>query len=226
MGGFEGIAGFISEYDNLLIFIFAGINFGVFIASLVLKSKGNAIRYPKGELITGTAAKVQVSKETGKRLRDYGHKMLILYQIYANLTATFPLLGILGTVAALITVAESPDLMENLMVALTTTLNGVIFAIIFKCLDAVISAPLDSFLGVVDSVEELLEEAGKGDIEIVDAENTAETGKDTETQEEPGKDAVNKEEKGKNTVSELKIVEEKITQVSETGEEDEKETNA
>ncbi len=168
MNGLKGLATFISENDNIIIFIFAGINICIFIASLIIRAIGNSIRYPKGELITGTAAKVQVSRKTGKDLRGIGRTLLVLYQIYANLTAVFPLLGIMGTVAALITVADSSDLMANLMVALTTTLNGVIWAIIFKCLDAVLSAPLDSFLGVVDSVENLLEEAGKGDIEIID----------------------------------------------------------
>lgn len=180
MNGFAGISKFIADYDNVMILIFAVINLGVFVASLILKKKGNAIRYPKGELITGTVGKVQVSKETGKKLRDTGRAMLVLYQVYANLTAVFPLLGILGTVAALITVAGSPDLMENLMTALTTTLLGVIFAIIFKCLDAIISAPLDSFLGVVDSVENLLEEAGKGDIEIIEEKKLVDVKKDTE----------------------------------------------
>ncbi len=168
MNGLNGLATFISEKDNLIIFIFAGINICVFVASLVLRTIGNSIRYPRGELVTGTAAKVQVSRKTGKKLRGIGRAMLVLYQVYANLTAVFPLLGIMGTVAALITISGSSDLMENLMVALTTTLNGVIWAIVFKCLDAILSAPLDSFLGVVDSVENLLEEAGKGDIEIVD----------------------------------------------------------
>ncbi len=168
MDGFKGMASFISENDNMIIFIFAGINACIFIASLVVRAIGNTIRDPKGELVTGTAARVQVSRNTGKRLRSIGRTLLVLYQIYANLTAIFPLLGIMGTVAALITVADSADLMSNLMVALTTTLNGVIWAVIFKCLDAILSAPLDSFLGVVDSVENLLEEAGKGDIEIVD----------------------------------------------------------
>ncbi len=168
MNGLKGLASFISEKDNIIIFVFAGINICIFIASLIIRAIGNSIRYPKGELITGTGARVQVSRKTGKDLRGIGRTLLVLYQIYANLTAVFPLLGIMGTVAALITVAESSDLMANLMVALTTTLNGVIWAIIFKCLDAVLSAPLDSFLGVVDSVENLLEEAGKGDIEIID----------------------------------------------------------
>ncbi len=168
MNDFKGMASFISEYDNMMIFIFAGVNICIFLASLIIRGIGNTIRYPKGELVTGTGARVQVSRKTGKRLRGIGRTLLVLYQVYANLTAVFPLLGIMGTVAALITVADSTDLMSNLMVALTTTLNGVIWAIIFKCLDAILSAPLDSFLGVVDSVENLLEEAGKGDIEIVD----------------------------------------------------------
>ena len=171
MDGLKGLATFISEKDNLIIFIFAGINICIFIASLIVRAIGNSIRYPKGDLSTGTDGSTKVSRKTGKRLRSIGRAMLVLYQIYANLTAVFPLLGIMGTVAALITVADSVDLMSNLMVALTTTLNGVIWAIVFKCLDAILSAPLDSFLGVVDFVENLLEEAGKGDIEIVDDAN-------------------------------------------------------
>lgn len=66
------------------------------------------------------------------------------YSIFANLTAIFPLLGILGTVVSLLPmVAELTDMQQNFFAALTSTFWGLVFAIIFKLLDGFLAARLE-----------------------------------------------------------------------------------
>jgi len=67
-----------------------------------------------------------------------------LYSIFVNLTGIFPLLGILGTVVSLLgLVADDTDVTGNFYGALTSTFWGLIFAIIFKFLDGVVSAKIE-----------------------------------------------------------------------------------
>ena len=66
------------------------------------------------------------------------------YSIFANVTAIFPLLGILGTVVSLLPmVAELSDMQQNFFAALTSTFWGLVFAILFKLLDGFLSARLE-----------------------------------------------------------------------------------
>lgn len=66
------------------------------------------------------------------------------YSIFVNLTGIFPLLGILGTVISLLgLVADSTNVTGNFYGALTSTFWGLVFAIIFKFLDGIISAKIE-----------------------------------------------------------------------------------
>ena len=67
-----------------------------------------------------------------------------LYAVFVNLTAIFPLLGILGTVVSLLPmVAELADMQSNFFAALTSTFWGLVFAILFKLLDGFLSARME-----------------------------------------------------------------------------------
>ncbi len=67
-----------------------------------------------------------------------------LYSLFVNLTGIFPLLGILGTVVSLLgLVADNTDVTGNFYGALTSTFWGLVFAIIFKFLDGVISSKIE-----------------------------------------------------------------------------------
>ena len=57
----------------------------------------------------------------------------------------------LGTVAALVTYSDV-TMMENFMVALSTTLLGVFFAIVYKVIDARLSGPMDVIIDKADYV--------------------------------------------------------------------------
>ena len=67
-----------------------------------------------------------------------------LYSLFVNLTGIFPLLGILGTVISLLgMVSDMTDISSNFYGALTSTFWGLVFAIVFKILDGVISATIE-----------------------------------------------------------------------------------
>lgn len=66
------------------------------------------------------------------------------YSVFSNVTAIFPLLGILGTVVSLLPmVAALSDMQQNFFAALTSTFWGLVFAIIFKLLDGFLAARLE-----------------------------------------------------------------------------------
>lgn len=67
-----------------------------------------------------------------------------LYSVFVNLTGIFPLLGILGTVVSLLSLVEDmADVQGNFYGALTSTFWGLVFAIVFKLLDGVVSAKIE-----------------------------------------------------------------------------------
>ena len=67
-----------------------------------------------------------------------------LYSLFVNLTGIFPLLGILGTVIALLgMVNDMTNVQGNFYGALTSTFWGLVFSIIFKMLDGVISSKIE-----------------------------------------------------------------------------------
>lgn len=67
-----------------------------------------------------------------------------LYSVFVNLIGIFPLLGILGTVISLLNmVSDMQNVEGNFYGALTSTFWGLVFAIIFKFMDGVISAKIE-----------------------------------------------------------------------------------
>lgn len=136
---------------NWLIIAFAIINIFVFWGtSKAIKSAENMF-HPKGDKVDGVSPSMLWNKEEISKLREMRKKLITLYTWYANVTAIFPLLGILGTVAALVTYSDV-TMIDNFMVALSTTLLGVLCAIIFKGIDANISGPMDVIIEDADYV--------------------------------------------------------------------------
>lgn len=77
-------------------------------------------------------------------LYEKWQKAEFFYTLFCNLTGIFTLLGILGTVISLLHLVDSSaDLTGEFMGALTSTLWGIIFTIIFKLVDSGISFHLD-----------------------------------------------------------------------------------
>lgn len=110
------------------------------------------IVYPKSDKLYGVQADLTVTDEDCKLLRDGTSKASMYYAFFANITAVFPLLGILGTVVSLMNLSGTDDLSENFSSALLTTFLGLIFAIAFKLIDAGISSRLERALDEADYI--------------------------------------------------------------------------
>jgi len=99
----------------------------------------------------------QEMKKQRLQLREMRDTTEKYYSMFANLTATFPLMGILGTVISLIPLVQNVENMEqNFFVALTSTLWGIVFAVIFRLLDGVLLPRLEgNNRGINDYLEKL-----------------------------------------------------------------------
>ncbi len=102
--------------------------------------------YPKNNRRDGIMAEMAVTDKDCQILRDSGGRASMAYSFFANITAVFPLLGILGTVVSLMNLSGTDDLSANFSSALLTTFMGLVAAIIFKLMDAGISPRLDRAL--------------------------------------------------------------------------------
>jgi len=144
----DAIAGNFIGYD-LIIFIIGLVNgFILYITNIKLKYFREAIYRPndlaarkKNEEIIDKVTKEDLNKIKKARAEANGY-----YSIFANVIAIFPLLGLLGTVISLINVAGDgsfENTQYSFMLSLTSTLWGMIFAILYKICDARISPEVE-----------------------------------------------------------------------------------
>ncbi len=108
--------------------------------------------YPKSDRRSEIFPSDTLSDKEFLELKDQSRKAAREYALYSNITAIFPLLGILGTVASLMGLGSVDDLSANFASALWTTFVGLICAIFFKAMDAGISADLDRLLDESDHI--------------------------------------------------------------------------
>ena len=140
---FSNIAGF-----DALIFIAGIVNavvyyFAYSAANELYKKMHLTVFVPDND-DSNAQAQAAVSRLTETELTDMRTRCGKLYSVFVNLTGIFPLLGILGTVASLLSVMEDmSNAQGNFYAALTSTFWGLVFAIIFKFLDGVISAKIE-----------------------------------------------------------------------------------
>lgn len=147
----RGLASIFCKSGNYIILAGAMINVVVY---LLVKKKikvTEELFNPKIDKVNGLGLSLDWKKEEIAELKKCRKDLVVIYAWFANITAVFPLLGILGTVAALVTYSND-TMMDNFMAALGTTLLGVLSAIIFKCLDARVSGSLDVIVEDADSV--------------------------------------------------------------------------
>ena len=85
-----------------------------------------------------------------KKLVESSDSAALWYTLYANISAIFPLMGIFGTVCALLNSSPGSGVTDNFFVALDTTIMGLFFAILCKVADSVISSKLDRALDEAD----------------------------------------------------------------------------
>ena len=108
--------------------------------------------YKKLHLIVFVPSHREKPEKLARSLRELDEGSIValrkksesFYSVFANLTAIFPLLGILGTVVSLLPmVADMADMQQNFFAALTSTFWGLVFAIIFKLLDGFLSSKIE-----------------------------------------------------------------------------------
>lgn len=141
----------VCKAGNWIIFIFAIINGVLFAWTKVAICRAEKIFNPRNDKVNGVSASMDWDNEEIAKVKKVRKGLIIKYTWYANFTEIFPFLGILGTVAALVTYSDV-TMMENFMVALSTTLLGVIFAAVFKGIDAILSGPMDVIIEDADHV--------------------------------------------------------------------------
>ena len=160
----KGLSNLFYNYDIHIIVFCAIINAAIFAATILQIRNVRKVLHPKSSLRFRTKVNSQITGEEAQRISTLKSILLFFYSSYANITAIFPLLGILGTVAALIKLSPngSEDMMQNLMVALETTLLGAFFAVLYKFFDSLLSGPIEEICDDVDFVirnyDETLEE--------------------------------------------------------------------
>lgn len=138
------------DFITVLIIILGAANLGVFFITQRVVAGLEKLVHPKADRRNGISADLSLTSEETAQLGKSSARASFFYTLFLNLTAVFPLLGILGTVISLMKLSGADDIAASFGMALRTTLWGLIFAIIFKLMDSLISARLDRALDEAD----------------------------------------------------------------------------
>lgn len=138
------------DFITILIIILGIANGGVFFITRRAVGGLEKLVHPKADRRNGISADLAMTSEETAQLGKSSDRASFFYTLFSNLTAVFPLLGILGTVISLMRLTGADDISANFGMALRTTLWGLIFAIFFKLLDSWISPKLDRALDEAD----------------------------------------------------------------------------
>ena len=137
-----------------LIFVMMGVNLAVFFSARTMVNRiydhFNLQDYVSNLNDDAKAALKKTTKKekqqlTAGELLKYREAMNKRYALYSNLTTMFPLMGMLGTVVSLIPMVNAigSETTGLFFSALTSTFWGIVFALIFKLLDASISYKIE-----------------------------------------------------------------------------------
>lgn len=138
--------------EPISIVIILGFGFNIWVFYMVRKNTlrlENIVR-PKSDRRSGVMAELTLKDEELAELMNCAEMASGWYSLFTNITAVFPLLGILGTVWSLMQLSGTENLAGSFMSALTTTFLGLICAILFKIADSFITARLDRALDESD----------------------------------------------------------------------------
>lgn len=138
------------DFITVLIILLGIGNGGVYYITWRLIDNLQKLVHPKADRRNGIKADLAITAEEAAALSKSSDKASFFYTLFLNITAVFPLMGILGTVMSLMKLTGADDISANFGMALRTTLWGLIFAIVFKLLDSMISPRLDRALDESD----------------------------------------------------------------------------
>ena len=125
---------FFAKNINVIIVIIAVITAGILLYTLFIKREVDK-ELPKWEKEQDTN-----DLDQNYNIKERYNKLSKWYTIFITIITIFPLLGMLGTVSALLDLdmKNISNAQENFFSALSSTFLGIIFAILFKILNAVI----------------------------------------------------------------------------------------
>ena len=146
------------DFITILIIIMGAVNGGVYYVTWQMIAALQKLVHPKADRRNGIGADLAITGEESAELGKRSDRASFFYTLFLNITAVFPLMGILGTVWSLMKLTGADDISANFGMALRTTLWGLIFAIVFKLLDSLISPKLERAL---DEAEYLIHEHDK-----------------------------------------------------------------
>jgi len=149
-------------YDLLIILAAAG-NFMYLLFIIAHTKKVYNVIYTQGyqpddfnerQVARPTRDQLKQTKAKLRKMREVSNKY---YTMFVSISSIFPLLGILGTVVSLIPMVQSVDGMEqNFFFALTSTLWGIVFSVLFKVLDGTLAPRIEhNDQGISEYLEKL-----------------------------------------------------------------------
>lgn len=174
---------------DFIIFLLAGLNIFILVKTSIYskqlyKTLNPYCWIPGGETSLREIQEKfaqQKDKSSETDIIQLRRKMNTYYVIYENLTAIFPLLGLLGTVVSLLPlVGDMGEIVTGLFFsALTSTMWGIIFAIVFKALNGYLSSGIEDNEKNIEiylqrNTERILQECGTEQVRIRAAGCTAE----------------------------------------------------
>lgn len=170
--------------DRIIILFGLGLTVGMFINGSKLSSHKSrideavnrnnqkyGINTKSHNMVSEDDEDASVTPDTIRKYEMEFNKSCSIHSVISQLIPIFPLMGILGTVAALMLMvnAENIDrMLESLYTALDSTLFGLLFAIGLKTIDAFFPAR------IIEDIDVLLEDYNKK-IELVDLNNKIDT---------------------------------------------------
>lgn len=138
------------DFITVVIILVGLFNIFVYYTTWKVIAKLQKLVHPKADRRNGIKADLNITAEESAALSKCSDLASSCYTMYLNLTAVFPLLGILGTVLSLMRLSGADDISANFGMALRTTFAGLIAAILFKVADSFISPKLDRALDEAD----------------------------------------------------------------------------
>lgn len=141
---------FKPDFISFVIMATCAVNVLVFLAVRKNISRLENIVRPKSDRRNGVMAELALKDDELSALMNCSERASGMYSLFTNITAVFPLLGILGTVTSLMRLSGAENLSDNFMSALSTTFWGLVFAIGFKIADSFVTARLDRALDEAD----------------------------------------------------------------------------
>lgn len=138
---------------DFIIFLLAGFNIFILIKTSIYSKQLYKTLNPYCWIPGGDTSLREIQEKFAQQkdkssetdIIQLRRKMNTYYVLYENLTAIFPLLGLLGTVVSLLPMVEDMgEIMTGLFFsALTSTMWGIIFAIVFKSLNGYLSSGIE-----------------------------------------------------------------------------------